>query len=89
MTTEHILYDRLGNEIKIDDHVAFVSRGLLKIGLVIKINPKTIKVLHIDPVAPKRQGYVWPPVGSKSNKYPEECIVVNGPRVTMYLLKNI
>lgn len=87
MTTENIPYDRLGNEIKVEDYVAFATRGSLKLGLVIKINPKTIKVLHIDPAKPRNHHYIWPPLGSKSNKYPEECVVVNGPKVTMYLLK--
>lgn len=87
MSEEVIHYDRLGNKLKIDDYVAFTSQNSLKIGLIIKLNPKTVQILHIDPKTSRRQSYIWPPKGSKTNKYPEECVIVSGPLVTMYLLK--
>ena len=69
--------DRLGRLLKIGDCVAYPSQNSLGVGTVKKLNPKMVKVV---------------PVGSKyrssgSNKYPQDMVLLEGPEVTMYLLK--
>lgn len=69
--------DRLGRLLKIGDCVAYPSHNSLGVGTVKKLNPKMVKVV---------------PVGSKyrssgSNKYPQDMVLLEGPEVTMYLLK--
>ena len=68
--------DRLGRLIKIGDCVAFPEHNFLSIGKVLKLNPKMVKVK---------------PLGKRSNtknKYPEDCVLLDGPEVVMYLIKN-
>jgi len=69
--------DRLGRLLKIGDCVVYPSHNSLSVGTVKKLNPKMVKVV---------------PVGTKyrsdgSNKYPQDVVIVEGPEVTMYLLK--
>jgi hypothetical protein len=69
--------DRLGRLLKIGDCVVYPSHNSLSVGTVKKLNPKMIKVV---PVGTKHRS-------SWSNKYPQDIVVVDGPEVTMYLLK--
>jgi hypothetical protein len=69
--------DRLGRLLKIGDCVVYPSHNSLSVGTVKKLNPKMIKVV---PVGTKHRS-------SGSNKYPQDIVVVDGPEVTMYLLK--
>ena len=48
------------------------------IGSVVKINPKTVKVTRIEP------GYHN---GKTYNRYSQELVKVDGPDVTLWLLK--
>jgi hypothetical protein len=69
--------DRLGRVLKLGDCVVYPSHNSLSVGTVKKFNPKMVKVV---------------PVGTKyrhdgSNKYPNDIVIVDGPEVTMYLLK--
>lgn len=69
--------DRLGRLLNVGDCVAYPSHNSLGIGTVKKLNPKMVKVV---------------PVGSNyrsngSNKYPQDMVLLDGPEVTMYLLK--
>ena len=69
--------DRLGRLLKLGDCVVYPSHNSLSVGTIKKLNPKMVKVV---------------PVGTKyrsngSNKYPQDIVVVDGPEVTMYLLK--
>ena len=67
--------DILGNEIKVDDIVVYPDHNRMKIGSVKKNAPKMVMVQA---------------VGKKytDRKYPTEVLVVDDPKITMYLLKN-
>jgi hypothetical protein len=70
--------DRLGRVIKIGDCVAYPSGNTLVIGVVKKLNPKMVGVSELG------KSRTW---GSAKNKYPMDCVRLDGPEVTMYLLK--
>lgn len=67
--------DILGNEISMGDTVVYPYHNSLKIAVVKKINPKMINVVAV--------GRSWP-----DRKYPTDLLVVNDPKITMYMLKN-
>jgi len=67
--------DKLGRLLKLGDCVAYPSYNSLSIGTIKKLNPKMIGVATLGKRA------------STSNKYPQDLVVVDGPEVTMYLLK--
>ena len=67
--------DILGNPIRVDDVVVYPSHNSLKIATVKKINPKMINVVAV--------GRTW-----ADRKYPTDLLVVDDPKITMYLLKN-
>ena len=69
--------DRLGRLLKTGDCVAYPSHNSLSIGTIKKLNPKMVKIV---------------PIGTKyrsngENKYSQDLILLDGPEVTMYLLK--
>lgn len=72
--------DRLGRLIKIGDFVATPHNNRLAVGIINKLNPKMIQFKEVS-----KEKY-WH--GRKYNKYPEDTIVVEGPEVSVYLLKN-
>jgi hypothetical protein len=60
--------------------VAYPSSNSLLIGRVVKLNNKMIKVVNVSAKTEwSRRGV---------NKYPQDCVVVDGAEVTMYLLKH-
>jgi hypothetical protein len=67
--------DKLGRLLKVGDFVAFPDRNSLEVGVVKKLNPKMIGVGRI------KSKY-------SQNKYPEDIVRLDGPEVSMYLLKN-
>lgn len=70
-------YDKLGQEIAVDDFVAFpVSNGLM-MGRVTKLNPKMIKVTKIPA---GKWGGTW-------NKYPEDIVKIESSLASLYCLK--
>jgi hypothetical protein len=78
MSEEVVHRDRLNRLLKIGDCVAYPSHNSLAIGTVKKLNPKMVKVV---------------PLGTKyrsdgTNKYPQDLVLLDGPEVTMYLLKH-
>jgi hypothetical protein len=75
MPNEVIHKDILGNEIGLGDTVVYPSHNSLKIAVVKKINPKMINVVAV--------GRSWP-----DRKYPTDLLVVNDPKITMYMLKH-
>lgn len=77
-TVEH--RDRLGRLIKIGDFVAAADNNRLSVGVVNKINPKMIQYTTVS-----KQKY-WH--GRKVNKYPDDTVVIEGPDVTIFILKN-
>jgi hypothetical protein len=74
--SETVLHkDILGNPIKIDDTVVYPSHNSLRIATVKKINPKMINVVAV--------GRTW-----ADRKYPSDLLVVDDPKITMYMLKH-
>jgi hypothetical protein len=69
--------DILGQPIAVGDAVVYPSSNSMCVGVVVKLNPKMVKV--------KRVGtkYSW-----EQNKYPSDLARVSGAEVTMYMLKN-
>jgi hypothetical protein len=67
--------DKLGRLIVLGDFVAFPDRNSLEVGIVKKLNPKMIGVGRV------KSRYT-------QNKYPQDIIKVEGPEVSIYLLKN-
>ena len=75
MTAEILHKDILGNVIKIGDTVVFPSRNELHIAIVKKLNPKMVNVVAV--------GRYWP-----DRKYPTDLLVVDDPKITLYMMKN-
>ena len=71
--------DLLGRAITLDSMVAYPSSNSLLIGRVVKLNNKMIKVVNVSAKS------TWARRGI--NKYPQDCVVVDGADVTMYLLR--
>ena len=69
--------DLLGNPIALGNCVAYPYMNGLKIGIVIKLNPKMVQVKRVG----SKNSY------GRINKYPTDMIVLNSQDVTMYLLK--
>jgi len=73
--TEVVHRDILGNVLKLDDNVVYPDHNRMRIGNVVKLNPKMVNVKAIGRSSPDR-------------KYPQELLVVDDPKLTMYILKN-
>lgn len=69
--------DRLGRLLKLGDCVAVAHHNGLMIGTIKKLNPKMLKVARVGASYARSDGY---------NKYPSECVLLDGPEVTMFLL---
>ena len=69
--------DKLGRLLTLGDCVVYPQSNSMIIGTIQKMNPKMIKVASV----PKG----WP---YESLKYPQDLIKIDGPEVTMYLIKN-
>ena len=66
------MYDVFENEIRLGDFVAFAFGGTHKMGTgkVIKINPKTVSVLHKHPATKWNPSTkVWEVVGTTEQQY--------------------
>lgn len=72
--------DRIGQLIKLEDYVVYPDHNHLAIGMVKKLNNKMIGVSKL---VKSSKGYNW---SSYSNKYPEDCVIVDGARVTMIIM---
>lgn len=72
--------DKLGRVLKVGDCVAYPESNNLKIGTIKKVSPKMIIVseLGIKPTWYGKNGY---------RKYPSDLVLLEGPEVTMYLLR--
>jgi hypothetical protein len=75
--SEKFHLDRLGKEIKVDSYVVYPQNNSLRVGTVLKITPKMVSVYAIGR-EPR----------DAVHKYPQDCIIVEGSDVTMYVLKN-
>ena len=67
--------DKLGRLLAVGDCVVYPHRNSLGIGTIKKFNPKMIRVCKL--------GSKW-----EQNKYPEDLVKVDGPEVSVYLLKS-
>lgn len=73
--------DCLGRLLKVGDCIAVAHHNGLMIATIKKLNNKMIKVAKVGekPSRWNNGGY---------NKYSKECALLDGPEVSMYLLKN-
>lgn len=67
--------DRLGRILKVGDCVAVSHHNQLMIAVIKKLNPKMIKVIELG--SRYRSSY---------NKYSSECVRLDGPDISLYLL---
>ncbi len=70
--------DKLGRVLSVGDAVCYPSHNSLELGTVKKLNPKMVKVWEVGSHGRWYTG---------SNKYPQDLVKVDGPEVSMYLLK--
>jgi hypothetical protein len=77
-TEPNIHLDRLGRELALDDVVAFSASNSLRIGKIIKVNPKMLKVVPLER-------------GRHRDRliYPMDCIRIDEAEATVYILKNM
>lgn len=81
--------DILGQELRVEDFVAYPSssglgRNELKIGKIVGITPKMVKVVHLT-----RRVSEWNKVETKSTtRYPDDCIRLDQQLITLYILKH-
>jgi hypothetical protein len=68
--------DKLGRELNMGDCVVYPQSNTMIIGTVIKFTPKMITVKGVGT-------YRW-----ETRKYSSDVIKIDGPEVTMYLIKN-
>jgi hypothetical protein len=71
--------DKLGRVLAVGDAVCFPSHNRLEFGTIKKLNPKMVTVWEVD-----HRHYHW---YEGNRKYPQDLIKVEGPEVTMYILK--
>lgn len=72
-------YDILGREITMGSHVAFSVTNSMYVGSVVKLSEKMIRVKNIRDRSKYNKGDL---------KYPSDCVLLDGPHLTMFLLKN-
>jgi hypothetical protein len=70
--------DKLGRLLAVGDAVCYPDRNSLDFGTVKKLNPKMVTVYEAGVSGKWYTG---------SRKYPQDLVKVDGPEVTMYLLK--
>ena len=70
--------DKLGRLLAVGDSVCYPDRNSLEFGTVKKLNPKMVTVYETGASGKWYTG---------SRKYPQDLVKVDGPEVTMYLLK--
>lgn len=71
--------DAMGRILKLGDCVAYPQSNSLVIGVIRKLNPKMIGVTRVGCKG-------W---GSEKNRYSVDCVLLNGPDVTMFLVKSV
>lgn len=82
--TEH--HDRLGQELAVDDYVAFPQSNRLMIGKITKLSNKMI---IIDSIVKKRVNRRTGEFVETYRKYPADSVRVEaGAGLTMYVIRN-
>jgi hypothetical protein len=69
--------DRLGRNLTVGDCVAVAHRNELMVAVIKRCAPKMIVVSELGTK-----------YRSEYRKYPSECVLLDGPEVSMYLLKH-
>lgn len=69
--------DRLGRTLRQGDCVAVGHKNGLMIGTIKKLNPVMLKIVRTGAAYVKSRGY---------DKYPSECVLLDGPELTIFLL---
>jgi hypothetical protein len=72
--------DKLGQEIEVGACVAVAHHNSLAVAIVIKLTPKMVRI-KIANITTNSWYY------GHHNKYGDQMVVLEGPSVTMYLLK--
>jgi len=81
--------DVLGQDLKIDDFVAYPSssglgRNALKIGKIVGLTAKMVKVVHLT-----QRVSDWNKMEVKSTtRYPDDCVRLDEKLITLYILKH-
>lgn len=70
--------DKLGRLLNVGDAVCYPLHNSLEFGTVKKLNPKMVTVWEVGRHSKWYTG---------SRKYPSDLVKVDGPEVSMYLLK--
>ena len=71
--------DLLGRDVVEGDAVAFTHQNSLMVGKVVKITPKQVRVISLMSTEYRRSsGYL---------KYTNQCDLIGGPDLTMWILK--
>ena len=78
-SSEVVHRDKLDTVLAVGDHVAFPSYNSLFIGVVIKLNKKTVKVKKI----PSFKNGTW-----VTHKYSTDLLRIEDTALTFWLLKN-
>lgn len=73
--------DCIGQTIDLESYIVYPQHNRLCVGIVKKLNPKMIGVARL---LVNKRGYAW--AKKNVNKYPEDCVVVEGRRVTMLIM---
>lgn len=73
--------DAIGQEIRFNDVVAFWQSNSIKIGRVIKLHPKMIRLKEL-----KKSKHSWNT--GEYNKYPADTVIIDGEQAMIYILKN-
>ena len=77
-TPEPVVHkDIFGRELNVGSAVAYPQSNTLHVGYVTKLNNKMIRLVPVN--SNYRTGHL---------KYSHECVLVDGPQVTMYILRN-
>lgn len=71
--------DKLGRLLQVGDVVCYPDHNSIEVGTVKKLNPKMVKVFKAG--VKNSRWYTG------SNKYPDDLVKVDGPEVSIYLLK--
>jgi hypothetical protein len=76
--------DALNQELQVNDFVAYPSssglgRNTLKIGKIVAMTPKMVKVVHVN-----KRLYE----ARITTRYPGDCVKIDEQLVTVYILKN-
>lgn len=72
--------DKMGRLLKVGDCVAYPDSNRLEIGTIKRLTPKMTMVSELGP-----KKYYWQNSGSR--KYSSDLVLLEGPEVTLYLLR--